>query len=194
MIFDPPDGATPLDIEETRGLKLHHITNRGELNRWEQLNIAEAEEWAFHRTQKNLLSEEFARRLHKKMFGTVWKWAGSYRITDKNIGVHHWEIRVSMRQLIDDANAWFAGKSYVPDEFAARFHHRLVFIHPFSNGNGRHARLMADLILVQRFQMPRFTWGSGNLIDPSECRARYIAALKSADQHDNRPLIEFVRS
>ncbi len=194
MNFEYPEGATPLDPDEAEGLLLPHITNRSELDRWEQDNIAEAEAWAFRRKQKDLLCEEFARRLHRKMYGNVWRWAGDFRRTGKNIGVECWSIGPELRNLLADVATWIEFGSYPPDEIAARFHHRLVSIHLFPNGNGRHARLMTDLLFVQVLGRPRFTWGRENLVRAGDCRQRYIGALRAADRHDYAPLLGFVRS
>jgi Fic-DOC domain mobile mystery protein B len=194
MDFDYPPGATPIDPDEDGGLLLSHITNRAELDRWEQDNIKEAEEWAFRRKPRDLISTDFTCRLHKRMFGTVWKWAGVFRRSSKNIGVEAWAIRSSLHDLLENLQIWIEQKVYVPDEIAARFHHRLVAIHLYANGNGRHARLMADLLLVHTLDRPHFTWGSKSLVQAGECRACYISALRAADRHDYRPLLEFVRS
>jgi Fic-DOC domain mobile mystery protein B len=194
VIFDEPNGATPLDPDEVAGLRLTHITTRGELNRWEQDNIAAGETWAFARRHRNILDEGFMRRLHKRMFGEVWGWAGEYRRSGKNIGVDRSQIQIALRMLCDDVRVWLEFGTYSADEIAARFHHRLVAIHPFANGNGRHARIMADLLLVQRLHCPRFSWGRENLTNPGEVRRRYIEALRAADLGDYGPLLAFVRS
>ncbi len=194
MKFEYPPGATPIDLDEAEGLLLPHITNRAELDRWEQDNIVEAEKWAFRRKHKDMLSVEFACKLHEKMFGTVWKWAGEFRTSGKNIGVDCWLIRQCLRDLVEDVKAWVDQGVYIPDEIAARFHHRLVAIHLFPNGNGRHARLSADLFLVQTLGRPRFTWGSKSLVEVGECRSSYINALQAADNYDYSLLLEFVRS
>jgi len=194
MELDYPAGATPLDPDEVEGLLLPHITNRVELDRWEQDNISEAETWAFRRKPKDLLSVDFVGRLHKRMFGTVWKWAGKFRRTGKNLGVEYWSIGQALQNLLDDVKIWIESKGYPPDEIAARFHHRLVAIHLFANGNGRHARLMADLLLVHLLDRLRFTWGRESLTQAGECRQRYIAARKAADRHDYAPLLAFIRS
>jgi Fic-DOC domain mobile mystery protein B len=194
MKFDVPEGATPLDPSEAEGLRLTHITTRAELNRWEQENIAEAEAWAFNRTHRDILTDGFIKRLHKRMFGQVWRWAGSYRSTGKNIGLPAWQIGPELRSLCADCAAWIEHGAYPPDEIAVRFHHRLTAIHPFANGNGRHARLMTDILLAHLLKQPRFTWGSGNLCDAGKCRQRYINALRAADRLDYGPLLAFVRS
>lgn len=186
------DASTPLTAEEREQLIPAYITLRHELNEAEQANIMEVESWAFSRT-RNVLDERFLTNLHKRMFGQVWRWAGKYRRTARNIGVDAGLIPQNLRLLIDDCRYWIENATYAPDEIAARFHHRLVLIHPFSNGNGRHARLAADLLLVARSH-PRFSWGQVSLVDASETRQRYVAALRAADQHDIRPLLEFVRS
>jgi len=194
MIFDAPEGATPLDPDEADGLLITHITTRAELDRWEQENIAEAEAWAFRRAHPDILTEGFVKRLHKRMFGHVWRWAGLFRKTGKNIGLPAWQIAIELRTLCDDCAFWIKHNSYPPDEIAVRFHHRLTAIHPFANGNGRHARLMADIILAHLLKQPRFTWGSGNLINAGDCRRQYINALRAADRYDYGPLLAFVRS
>lgn len=190
----PGDGATPLGPEELEGLLLTHITTRRELDRWEQDNIAEGEVWAFGRKHKVILSEGFVRRLHKRMFDNVWRWAGEFRKSDKNIGVPWREVPIQLREVLEDVKVWIDSDTCSADEMATRFHHRLVFIHPFPNGNGRHARTMTDLLLEQVLHSPRFTWGRDNLIDPGGCRRLYIEALQSADEHEYGPLIKFMRS
>lgn len=128
------------------------------------------------------------------MFGKVWLWAGQFRRTDKNIGVSWLRVAVELRQLIDDTKAWVEFKTYPADEIAYRFHHRLVWIHLFPNGNGRHSRLMADIILTELFGIDAFTWGQDDLLRANEMRKQYIKALKTADQHDYTLLGKFVRS
>jgi Fic-DOC domain mobile mystery protein B len=185
------DGATPLSEEERESLIPSYITLRGELNEAEQANILEAEAWVFTR-KRNVLDEQFLNNLHKRMFGNVWNWAGKYRRTGKNVGVDAYRIPQDLRQLIDDCSFWIGHNTYEPDELAALFHHRLVWIHPYPNGNGRHARLAADLLLVS-LGRERFSWGSKSLVDPGETRERYIFALREADKHNIQPLLEFVR-
>lgn len=194
MKIEYPEGATALDAFETEGLRLPHISNRDQLNRWEQENILEAEAKYFSRKQRSILSETFLLRLHKQMFGTVWKWAGKYRTSDKNIGVPHWEVAVKIRGLCEDTKHWIESSADSPDEIAAHFHHRLVLIHPFANGNGRHARMAADLLLTNVLGQVRFTWGQNELITASATRTLYLEALRAADRRDYSSLIKFVRS
>lgn len=191
-LFEQPDGATPLTPEEQRNLIPAHIAYRRELNEAEQENIARAQDWALAR-RRDPLSEKCVTDLHKQMLGDVWRWAGKFRTSERNLGIPFYEIPLAVRQLLDDGKAWIEYKAYPPDEIAVRFHHRLVQIHPFPNGNGRHSRLMADL-LVMRLGCERFSWGSANLQVAGDVRGRYIAALKSADNHDIGPLLEFARS
>ena len=194
MNFDYPEGATPLDSDEATGLLLTHITNRSELDRWEQENIAEAEAAVFRRKQKDVLTETYIKRLHKKMFGNVWRWAGNFRSTGKNIGVPAWQIAIELRNLCADCAVWIEQGTFYPDEIGVRFHHRLTAIHPFPNGNGRHARLMTDIVLVHLLNQKPFTWGSGNLVNAGDCRSHYINALRAADRQDYEPLLGFARS
>jgi len=186
------DAATPLTEEELADLIPSYITLRSELNEAEQANILEAEEWAFSR-KRDVLDEEFLKNLHKRMFGRVWKWAGTFRQSGKNIGVDAYQIPAEFRKLLDDCRFQIEHETYEPDEIATRFHHRLVLIHPFPNGNGRHARTAADLLLA-KLDRDRFTWGSVILVNAGEIRDTYIAALHAADNHDIAPLLEFVRS
>jgi Fic-DOC domain mobile mystery protein B len=191
-LFEQPDNATPLTPEEQRELIPAHIAYRSELNEAEQDSIARAQDWAL-RTRRDPLSEKFVRDLHKQMLGDVWRWAGKFRTSVCNLGIPFYEIPTALRQLLDDVKAWIEYKSYAPDEIAVRFHHRLVQIHPFPNGNGRHSRLMADLLLM-RLGGGRFSWGSANLQAADDVRGRYIATLKAADNHDIGPLLAFARS
>lgn len=189
-------GATPLDPDEANGLLAGHITTQNQLNEWEQMNILAAEKWLSRQAFKitNVAQMDFIKKLHQRMFGNTWSWAGEFRRSNKNIGVDWLVIATELKILLDDLIYQLENNSFKMDELVARFHHRLVVIHPFLNGNGRHARMMADIVLLsQGFQ--RFTWGSANsLASSSSIRANYIGALRAADQKDYAPLIRFVRS
>lgn len=191
-LVDGDDAATPLTPDERNGLIPTHVSLQYELNELEQKNILEADQWVFQR-KHNVLDEDFLRRLHKRMFGKVWAWAGEYRTTDRNLGVEPWRIQPDLRQLIDDVHYWIDNKTFAPDEIAVRFHHKLVAIHPFPNGNGRWSRLAADVLAVT-LGLPRFTWGRTNLQNAGDIRRQYIAALRAADSHDMGPLIKFART
>jgi len=186
------DSGTALSEEEREGLIPSYIALRSELNEAEQANILEAQEWAFSRN-RDVLNEKFLNNLHKQMYGNVWRWAGRYRSTGKNIGIDVYRIPMELRQLLDDYRFWTVNGTYEPEEIVTRFHHRLVAVHCYPNGNGRHARLAADLLLIS-MGLERFSWGRKNLVDVGETRERYIAALQAADRHDIGPLLEFVRS
>jgi Fic-DOC domain mobile mystery protein B len=191
-LFEPDDAATPLTAEEKQDLIPSYIALRRELNEAEQINVTAAEQTAFAR-RRNVLDERYLRRLHQSMFRDVWKWAGKFRKSERNIGVQPWRIAPELRELLDNVRFWIAHKTYLVDEIAARFHHKLVWIHCFPNGNGRHARLAADLLVVSLGQ-PRLTWGRQSLVNPGQTRQRYVAALQAADNHDIQPLLAFVRS
>ena len=192
-LFNEPNDATPLTPEERDGLIPSHVALRGELNELEQQNILAASVWAFGR-KRDPFSEAFALGLHKRMFDQVWRWAGQFRTSDKNIGVDHRTAQVRLRQALDDARYWVDQNTYSHDEIAVRFHHALVFIHPFPNGNGRWSRLMADLLIVS-LGGKRFSWGGAQTLrSADETRRAYIAALRAADNHDFEPLIAFARS
>ncbi len=188
----PDDAATLLGPEERDGLIPSYITLRGELNAAEQESILEAEAWAFRR-RRNVLDEATLDDLHRRMYGRVWRWAGEHRRSEKNIGIDWRLIPQELRKLLDDCRYWIENETYEPDEIAARFHHRIVWIHCYPNGNGRHGRLATDLLLVA-LGRPRFSWGRESLADTNETRQRYIAALRAADGHDFAPLLAFVRS
>lgn len=187
-------GATPLDFDELEALIPEHIWTQGELNAWEQRNIIGGQEWALKSrgaTAKHLLSDHFVRQLHNKMFDRTWTWAGQYRHSGKNIGMDWMQIPEQVRNACEDAKLWVNEKVFEPLELAVRFHHRLVFIHPFPNGNGRHARLMADLLLIKHFKLERLPWGSRDLVSSGEARARYLESLREADLGAYDALIEF---
>jgi Fic-DOC domain mobile mystery protein B len=186
-------GATPLDPDEASGLIPRHIRTQQELNEWEQANILEASRWAFGARSTDILTEAFIRNLHWRMFSRTWKWAGHFRRSDKNIGVNWLRIGVELHVLLGDTSYWFGNETYPLDEAVARFHHRLVSIHPFANGNGRHSRLIADVLLTRHGGSP-FTWGSGDLFASGDTRTRYIDSLRKADGGDHGALLAFVRS
>ena len=190
------EGQTPLSEDEQVGLKISSITTREELDEFEQHNIEKAIQWTFGKKLKaeQLFSEKFIKDLHKRMYGDVWKWAGTFRTSEKNIGIKSYLIGVELKQLLDDAVYWTQNKTYNSQEIAIRFKHRLVSIHCFANGNGRHSRLMADLIMEKLYNEKFFSWGSTNLVKATETRTAYIKAVKKADQQDLLPLIAFAKS
>ena len=192
---DLESGNTPLSPEE-QGDLIPDLSTKEELNEWERQNIIEAYAWVFERRnlrRNDPLTEPYVRELHRRMFDQTWKWAGAYRSTEKNIGIAHYQIREALAALLGDARYWLEHQTFPADEVAVRFHHRLVWIHPFANGNGRHARVMAD-ILVQRQGQPAFTWGGASIVQAGEFRSRYIQALRAADASDLRPILKFARS
>jgi Fic-DOC domain mobile mystery protein B len=192
LFEQPDDAATPLTPEEMRDLIPAPIAYRRELNQAEQENIVRAQAWALNR-RRDLPTEKFVKDLHRRMLGDVWRWAGKFRTTERNIGIAFFEIPVALRHLLDDTKAWIEYETYPRDEIAVRLHHRLVQIHPFPNGNGRHARLTADL-LAMRLGSERFSWGRESLRDAGGMRQRYIAALQAADNRDIGPLLAFARA
>lgn len=190
------DGQTPLDEEEKEGLKIKSITTQKELDEFEQLNIEKAVEWTIRANLKpeKILTEKFIKDLHKKMYGDVWKWAGEFRMTDKNIGIKWTQIGIELKNLIDDTKYWLENKTYPSKEIAIRFKHRIVAIHCFPNGNGRHSRMMADIIIESIFGKEIFSWHKSNMVKADETRKEYIIALKEADNGNIKPLIKFAEN
>lgn len=193
LVLHEPTGATPLTTDEMLGLKAGHVTTRGELNELENANILEGLQWLDARpTSFDVLTDDCAKKVHSRLFGKVWAWAGDYRLTEKNIGVQVWHISTEMRTCLDDARYWREHQTFEPIEAAARFHHKLVWIHPFANGNGRWSRIMADTYLAKLDPDTFLDWSSsGDLQTENDHRNRYLSALRSADQYDFEPLIEF---
>lgn len=193
-MFTYPDGATPLDPDEMEGLKYKHVTTRSELDHLEQGNIQLGIDWMRKTKRKDILSASFIVALHEKLFGEVWSWAGSYRRSGKNIGIDPIYIQVELRKLIDDATYWLENETFTADQMALRFHHRCVAIHPFPNGNGRHARIMADAILLKLYQKPGIDWSGGfELSAMNTRRQEYIGALRAADMGNYEKLFHFAK-
>ena len=192
--MDFPNGATPLDADEYEGLKFPHIQSRAELDVVEQANIQEGFKWLQRqRKYKDFLSIDFIRDLHLKLFGQVLEWAGTYRQTEKSIGIDPISIAVKLHNLLADANYWIKNSTYSREEFAARFHHRLVSIHPFPNGNGRLARIMTDVVLSNIMQQAAINWGADALLSDNQHRDNYINALRQADRQNYIELIKFMK-
>lgn len=188
-------GQTPLSEEEKVGLLIKSITTRGELDELEQLNIEKAVEWTLENkfSKEKILSEKFIKLVHKKMLGNVWEWAGKFRRSEKNIGVEWIRIGVELKMLLDETKYWIENNTYSSDEIAIRFKHRLVNIHCFPNGNGKHSRLMADIIIESVFGKKVFTWNNSNLVKPDNVRKEYINSIRQADNGSIEPLLEFAR-
>ena len=194
--LDYIDGQTPIDEDEKEGLLIETIATKGELDEFEQQNIEEAMQWVFGRKfkAKDVFTEKFICNIHKRMYGDVWAWAGEFRKTDKNIGIDKYRIPVALKVLCDDALFWIENETYPPEEIAVRFKHRIVSIHCFPNGNGRHSRLMGDIIIEKLFGQEPFSWGAGNLSKAEDTRTTYLQAVKAADLGEYDPLLAFARS
>ena len=189
------DGQTPLDEGEKEGLKIKSITTQEELDEFEQLNIEKAVEWTIRSNLKpeRILTEKFIKDLHKKMYGDVWNWAGEFRRSDKNIGIKWTQIGLELKNLLDDTTYWIDNKTFSPEEISIRFKHRIVAIHCFPNGNGRHSRMMADIIIESIFGKEIFSWHKSNMVKADETRKKYIEALRKADNGNINPLIKFAK-
>ena len=198
LAFEYEEGQTPINADEQDALLIKTISNQGELNEWEHRNVQDAFQWTLQRKfqPNDILSETFCKQLHRRMYNQVWRWAGEFRRSQKSIGIEDWtQIPIELRKLIDDCRYWIEHQTYTEDEIAVRFKHRIVSIHCFPNGNGRHSRLMADVIVSHVFGKPEFTWGGGgNLVKKNHTRTKYIDALKMADSGNIDSLLEFARS
>jgi Fic-DOC domain mobile mystery protein B len=193
VIRDEPDGATPLEAEEREGLKFSHVTTRAQLDHLEHANIQEGLRWLSRYRKDDLLQERFVRELHRRLFGQVWRWAGEFRRTEKNIGIDPRQISVQLRLLLDDAQYWVNHGTYPPLELATRLHHRLVYIHVFANGNGRHARIMADAVLTKLLDHDPIDWAGGHDLQAVNARRdAYLQALRDADRGEYATLLAFV--
>lgn len=194
--FELVDGQTPLDEDEIEGLLILSVSTRSELDEFEQLNIEKAYEWLLKKTftVEKVLTEEFVKELHRKMYSDIWKWAGDFRTTEKSIGCDPVVISIELKNLIDDAKYWIENKMFSDDEVSIRFSHRIVKIHCFSNGNGRHSRMITDLLIEKCFNQSSFSWGGKNLVKHEEARKLYLKALQDADENNYTKLIDFARS
>jgi|AntRauTorckE6833_2_1112554.scaffolds.fasta_scaffold00233_4 Fic-DOC domain mobile mystery protein B len=196
LTFDYITDQDILTEEDKEGLLIPSITVLEDLKEFEHLNIEKAVEWSLKRrlNLKTVFSEDFIKTLHKKMFGDVWKWAGSFRTINKGSGVDKLEIQTELRSLIENTLHWIINKTYDPDEIALRFQNRLVSIHCFPSGNSRHSRLIADIIITHIFKKPVFSWGRNLPADNRIIREKYTQAQQEADNGNFALLIEFARS
>ena len=196
LVLDYLVGQTPLSEEETEGLLIPAMSTRGELDEFEQQNIELAVQWTMGLSLKSdlIFSEEFVRRVHRKMYAGVWAWAGEFRKSNKNLGVDKWQIPTELKKLLEDVRYWHENNTYLPDEIALRFKHRIVSIHCFPNGNGRHSRLMADIIIEKIYSQAIFSWGAAHNSSTFDTRTAYLKAIKTADKGDYRLLLSFARS
>ncbi len=194
--LDYINGQTPLDEDEKDGLLIETIATRAELDEFEQQNIEEAIQWILGRSIKpeTIFSESFIRSLHRRMYKNIWKWAGEFRKSNKNLGIDKWQIPTALKNLCDDAVYWLKNETYPPDEIAIRFKHRIVSIHCFPNGNGRHSRLIADIIIDKIYNQNVFSWGARNLVQQGDSRTKYLKAIREADKGSFDELLKFARS
>jgi Fic-DOC domain mobile mystery protein B len=187
-------GQTPIDPDEAKGLLLR-INTQEALNRAEEENILRARTWAVRSrlVRNRLVSDSTLRRIHKEMFGGVWRWAGVYRLSDKNIGGPWGQVPVLVRQVCENFGLRVSLAGEDRDRLCVEFHYQIVNIHPFVNGNGRHARFCADRLVENLGGLP-FSWGRNDLRGEGAARASYLAALQAADTGDLEPLVRFARS
>jgi len=193
MHFEYALGATPIDPDEALGLIPAHITTQADLNAWEEMNIVEGADWMKRQKMIPDLDEGLVRELHSRMFNKTWLWAGTFRKSAKSIGIDWPQIAVALKNLLDNTAYQVEHQTMSNDEIAVRFHHQLVLIHAFPNGNGRHARLMADA-LIMNLGGDRFSWGANmSLATPGVTRQNYLSALRAADNGHLESLMQFAR-
>lgn len=191
--FVDRDGSTPLDPDQIKGIRFSHLTNMGELDEVEDLNIQKGLEWLYHQKTDDYLSMQFLCKLHEKLFGDVWKWAGKFRTVEVNISkIRSYDVGPQLINFFEDAKLWIEGGRMGWDEIAAEMHHRLVCIHPFPNGNGRTTRIFTEYVQRRNNQLIT-TWKASLSHDPKERRKAYIKALQKADKGDFEMLIEFMK-
>jgi len=188
--FIDVEGSTP--IADCSGLIPGHITTLAQLNEWEKNNIIAAQKKYLTRRRKHAFDSGFFRAVHRDMFDATWEWAGIFRKCNFNLGVDFHQIQIEIKKLSDDVKYWQDKKTFGLLEQSTRLHHRLVQIHAFQNGNGRHARLIQDIFLFNN-NHPLPSWPSGEIIEKTDIRSRYIKALKSADEGEYKPLLKFIK-
>ncbi|HXQ81690.1 MAG TPA: mobile mystery protein B [Opitutaceae bacterium] len=189
-------GSGPIAPKEA-ALLLPSLSTRAQLDEIERLRINAARVWAMRGAvlrRGDLLTEAFVRDLHRRMFGGIWRGAGRYRTNEGGKGWEARRIPGGVRMFLDDAEGWIRFSTYPVHEAAVRLHHRLRSIQPWSNGNGRHARLLADIVVASQGEEP-LTWGSRS--DPAgspRAGARYLDAIRAADSGGMERLVDFARS
>ena len=186
------DGKTPLT--DFGGL-LVDVHTRDELNALEFLNVNKAHEKYLLRRpseKKAPFTYVWFLKVHCEMYGDVWAWAGAIRKSNKNIGIDKSQVRETLKSLEKDYHVW-VGSKMDPNEVAARLHHRLVLIHPFENGNGRWARLITNIYLRQK-DLPLILWPEKEFLEQGNVRKQYLDALRKADEHDLKPLIDLQKT
>lgn len=191
--FIDRDGSTPLDHDQIKGIRFSHLTTMGELDELEDINIQKGLEWLNHQKTDDYLSMEFLCKLHEKLFGDVWKWAGKFRTVEVNISKYRpYDIGPQLKNFFEDVKLWIDHGKMSWDEISAEMHHRLVSIHPFPNGNGRTTRIFTEYV-QKRNKQPVTNWKASLNHKPDERRKNYIKALQSADKEDFSLLIEFMK-
>jgi Fic-DOC domain mobile mystery protein B len=181
---------TPFDGS---GLKIKSIKTRRQLNEAEFESILRV-------TKKYLMSKPSQKlapftfgwllELHREILGSIWSWAGEIRTTQKNIGVSANIVTAELGVIAIESEKRHSETGDLVIATAAEFHHRAVWVHPFEDGNGRWARLLANIWLMQHDQ-PVIIWPASDLRDTeSPIRGEYIAAMKHADLRNYGPLID----
>ena len=193
MQFEYAPRATPIDPDEALDLIPKHISTQADLNAWEEMNIVEGANWVARQKIIQGLDEGLVREMHSRMFNKTWLWAGTFRKSAKSIGIDWTQIAVALKNLLDNTAYQIENQAVPIDEIVVRFHHQLLLIHAFPNGNGRHARLIADALIVN-LGGKRFSWGGNTSIATlGLTRQNYLSALRAADKGDITPLMLFAR-
>lgn len=196
LLKDDPQGATPLSPDDLLGLKLPHVQTRAQLNEIEAANILQGQNWVSSLkvlTLDDIFSRDFVIALHKNLFGDIWQWAGTFRLRELNIGVEPKNIPIDLHNFLEDAKCWLEFKHFSDLELSARIQHKLVQIHPFVNGNGRHARIFTDIVRVFLLNKKPLRWAKAKLEDMTTERAAYIAGLRKADGGDFSEMVDYLK-
>ena len=191
FLFKDRGGQTPLPPELQKGLISKNVQTIGELDEYEEQNIAEGMVW-LEDSNANSLNYSFWLRLHKKLFGNVWNWAGEIRSHDLGNAdfLYPEKVRPALMQLIGDAEYWFKNDTYPKKETIARIHEKLLTIHPFANGNGRWSRILTEYICKQnKIDIPK--WNLKSKDDPQKRRKEYIEAVELA--RHKRQFLKLIR-
>ena len=192
MPLEPGYGETPIPGDELAALVPHVIDTlaapitRADIYDLESAVLQDVTETQLAAaldgslTLDDLLNDYFLRDLHTQLYGDIWMWAGRWRQYEVNIGVAPEHIAVELRSAMGNIGyRWERAADWTPRELGVAVHAEAVRVHPFTDGNGRTTRLLADLVFIAA-QDPaelQYDWN----ID----KRGYIEHLREFDRHRN---------